>query len=127
MSAVYPTAVDTAIDRLIHGGGIGWSIRAVLVDDTFVYDGTHDDIGDITGVSSDPAFVTIDRIENAALYINAVTFPDVPAGPAIRGAVFYLDGDVLLCHVDRRADTVPIEIVPDGGDITFSFDRLLKL
>jgi hypothetical protein len=127
MNAVYPLAVDAALSRLIHGGGEERTIEAVLVGAGYTFDVTHSMVTDISGVIGDAVEVDLNNLLDGALYIDPVTFVGIPAGVTVTGIVFYLAGDVLLCHLDRRADTTPLAIEPDGGVLRFTFDRLLKL
>lgn len=128
MSGVYPAAVDNAISALISGGGGLGPLKAVLVDDDFTFDPAHDVLGDITGIIGTAVTVDVAAISGGVLSVDPVTFVGVAAGPTVRGLVFFLDvGDLLLCAVDYRADTTPVGVETNGGPITFTFDRLLRL
>lgn len=128
MSAVYPLAVDTAISAMISGSAALGPIKAVMVDDTFEFNVAHDVIGDIDGTLGSAVTATVAGISGGVLSIDPLSFTGVAEGETVRGVVFYLDGnDLLLCHVDHRADLTPINVETDGGVILFTFDRLMKL
>jgi len=126
VSAVYPLAVD-AFER----GEINVetaTIKAQLVSG-FAYDPAHAGAADITDTVGAPLPVTVDRVEDGVIWLTGhpVVAAAVAAGPPVTALVFYVLAGPLLAHIDRRADTVPIYIVPDGGPLTFTFDRLMKL
>jgi hypothetical protein len=126
VSAVYPLAVDAfergEIDVLAD------TIKAQLVSG-FEFDPTHAVAGDITDTVGAPLAVTVDRVEDGVIWLTGhpVVAAAVAVGPPVTALVFYVDGGPLLAHIDRRTDTVPLYIVPDGGPLTFTFDRLIKL
>lgn len=125
MSTVYTLAVDAAIGALITAHG---PVTAVMVDATYAFDQTDTVLGDIAGIVGTAETCTVAGIANATLTIDPVAFVGVDEGHTIVGLVFYLAGNgQLLCHVDSRADYTPITIETNGGDLLFSFDRLLKL
>lgn len=129
MSGIYPSFIDDCIGAILYGAAAATPLRATLVGEGFVFDPNHDTLSDITAhlVGSSIA-VSVDTIDNGTLHVDPVTFVAVGPGDAVVGVVFYLtDGDRLVCHIDRRADTVPINVDTDGGDLVFTFDRLLKL
>lgn len=128
MSAVYPIARMAAISALTAGGSAG-TVKAVMVGAAYVYDDAHFTIADITDIQDTAVTVALAAIVEPALQLDGdLTFSGVPAGPSIRGLVFYIDSGPLLCHVDRRADTIPIDLAPNGGDIVFTFvDYLFRL
>lgn len=128
MSAVYPLAIDMAISALIGGQTALGPIKAVMVDATFTYDPIDTLLTDITGVIGTAVTVNVAGINDGALSVSPFSFTGVPEGDTVRGVVFYLNANhQLLCHVDHRADTTPINVDTDGGNITFTFDRLLRL
>lgn len=93
----------------------------------FAFDDTDLHPGDITGAASTPHAVPTPTISAGGAWLNtALVFPAVPAGPTITAVVFYVAG-LLLCHVSRRADTVPLRVTPDGQEITLQFGQLLRL
>lgn len=84
---------------------------------------------DVTGLIG-PA-VTLSGIDvlDGVARVNDVTFPDVGGTTHVTGVIVFQDGDPapLLCFTDQRADTVPLNVTPTGGDITLTFDYLVKL
>lgn len=128
MSAVYPLAVDTAISAMISGSAALGPLKAVMVDGTFIFDPVDTVLADITGTVGTAVTVNVAGIEGGVLRVDPFSFIGVPEGDTVRGLVFYLNANhLLLCHVNYRADTTPVSVDTDGGNITFTFDRLLKL
>lgn len=125
MSRVYTLAIDNALEALVTELG---PLRARLVSSAFVFNNSQTVVTGLPGLIGSPAVVTVTGYEGGALKIGTVTFTGVPAGPAVVGILFYFDSNKqLLCHIDTRADYTALSVEPDGGNITFTFDRLLKL
>lgn len=125
MSALYTLAIDAAIGALIDAHG---PVTAVMVDATYTFDQTDTVLGDIAGIVGTAETCTVAGIANGTLSIDPVAFVGVDEGHTIAGVVFYLAGNgQLLCHVDTRDDYTPVGVETNGGAITFTFDRLLKM
>jgi hypothetical protein len=93
----------------------------------FAFDDTDTAPADITGTAGTALAVPAPTISAGGAWLNtALVFPTVPAGAAITAVVFAVGG-LLLCHIGRRADTVPLHITPAGQDITLQFGQLLRL
>jgi hypothetical protein len=130
VSAVYPICKEALL-----AGDINFetdSIMVVLVGAPFVFLPDDAVIGDVDGVIDDPRPVAVLSIADGVVEVGDVTFPDIAGATHVTGLVAYhnnvLPADrILLCHIDRRADTVPIDVTPNGGDLTFSFTYLMKL
>jgi hypothetical protein len=131
VSAVYPSAVDKFLGGDIDAGTA--TVKAQLTDG-YVYSAAHDTLSDVgAGTRVGTAVtVTVDSIAGGELNIDPITFPSVATGKVVDGVVFYIDAgageaNVLLCHIDRRADTVPLAITTNDGNIVMTWPRLLKL
>lgn len=125
MNSVYTHAIDAALEALVDTHG---PLRAVLVGDDYVFDQSQTVITGQPGIIGTPAAVTVTEYTDGAIKVGAINFTGVPAGPPVTGVVVYLDdNNQLLCHIDRRADTTALYVEPDGGAITLTFDRLIKL
>lgn len=125
MNAVYPSIIDACMIGTVD---ISTDLTCTMVDG-YVYSSTHAVLGDITGAFDTPQAVTVDSVTDGELWINGdITFPSVATGNTVTGLVFYIAGpDLLVCSIDRRADTVPLSVDTNDGDITFTFQRLLRL
>lgn len=129
MNAVYPAAVDAFL-----GGDIAVDanlIKAQLVEG-YTYDSTHTTIADLSGTTLDsPVTLTGITIADGGVSCDPVTFTAVTDGHTVDGVVIYqdLDGPTsrLIAYIDRRADTVALAIDTNGGDITLTWTKLLKL
>lgn len=132
MNAVYPAAlvafltgaVDVTTDVL----------RAQLVTAGYSYNATHEHLSSVPGGVrvSTPATITGVTVAAGTVSASPITFPAVAAGSIAAGLVVFVESGAdatrqLLVYVDRRGDTVPIDITTNGGDVTLVFDRLFKI
>lgn len=131
MSAIY-TAARTAILKADVDFDVD-TIKIALAGETFVFDDTHVHLADITGLlPATPVIVGVNAVEGGRVLVDDVTFDAVGGTDHVRALVAYHDSGTpatspLLCAIDGRADTVPLDIVPNGGDLTFSFNYLVKI
>lgn len=131
MSAIY-SAARTAILKANIDFDVD-TIHLALAGETFVFDDTHVFVADVTGLLAvSHRAVSVTGVDAGRVLIADVVFPDVGGAEPIRAIVAYKDtGDPLtsplICAVDGRADTVPLNVVPNGGDLTFSFNYLVKI
>ena len=102
------------------------TIRVALVAG-YIYDPAHAVLGDIGPLAAPGAIVSVTDVIEGRAVCEDVTFVDLTGPAAITGLVVYRDPDVLLAFMDQRADTVPISVTPNGADVTFSFDHLVKI
>ena len=94
----------------------------------YTYDDTDALLADVIEVVGTPEVITVTNVSGGVAIVDDIVFPDVTGTDPITGLIAYQDGSTaLLCYVDQRADTVPLGIVPNGGDLTFSFDHLVKI
>jgi hypothetical protein len=86
-----------------------------------------DDLVDLVGA---PLIVSVTDVTGGVALCADLVYVDL-TGNTVTGIVIYQDNTpdpgVLVAYTNQRADTVPINVVPDGGDVTFSFDFLLKI
>ena len=104
------------------------ALQASLMTD-YVFDPGDlviDDIGTVVATAD----VTVTEVTTAGIVLcGDVTFADVTGTDAINGVVIHMAElpGALISYSDQRADTVPISITPNGGDITLSYNYLVKL
>lgn len=131
MSAIY-TAARTALLKANIDFDVD-TIHLALAGESFVFDDTHVYLSDVAGLL--PVVhqvVSVTGVDAGRVLIADVVFADVGGADNIRALVAYRDtGDPLtsplICAVDGRADTVPLNVAPNGGDLTFSFNYLVKI
>jgi hypothetical protein len=105
------------------------TIKAQLVGG-YTYDGAHNDTSDLTGLVGTAVIVDVTDTTGGVALCADVVYSDL-TGADVTGIVFYKDNapdpGTLLTFTDQRADTVPINVEPNGADVTFTFDFLLKI
>ena len=75
----------------------------------------------------------ITAVDDGTVTANDITFTSVGTGTTVAVIVIFRDAgspgaSPLIAHIDRRADYMPLAVVPNGLDITFSFaDHLLRI
>lgn len=138
MSAVYPAALSSLLAgdlQLTRPEALGM----MLLTDGAVYDGNQATLGDFMAAGPPPivgdilAPVTVASTGEGALTLEPVVFPGL-AGPVVRAAVtVYAPVDVtspeglrLVCWSDR-INRLPMAIVPDGSDLTLTFQPLFRI
>jgi hypothetical protein len=102
------------------------TIRVALVSG-YVYDAAHATLADVGPLAAPGTIASITDVIEGRAVCEDITYPDLAGAGVINGLVVYRDPDVLLAFMDQRADTVPIAVTPNGGDVTFSFDYLIKI
>lgn len=126
MSAIY-----TKFKESLLQGDVDLALAPLKIQlvSGYTFDATDVGLADIAGAYGTAADVTVASITNARVLVQDVTFPAVTGTGPITGMVAYVaaGSNPLVCFIDRRADTVPVNITPNGGDITFSFTYLVKL
>lgn len=131
MSAMY-TAARTALLT----GDLAFdtdTFAMALAGPAFTFDDTDVMLADVTGLLPvAPQTIAVTNVTNARVFIADVTFADVGGATHVEALVAYRDtGDsatsAVLCAIDSRADTVPLDITPNGGDLTFTFNYLVKI
>lgn len=132
MNVVYPLAVDAFMR-----GEVDVTTDVLLCEllDGYVYDAADEWLDDIDGATrfGSPQSVTFDALTAGVLFVDPITFPSQPAGDTITAVVFYVDGASdaarrLLCVQLNGADTSPLSIDTNDGDVVLSYPRgVLKL
>jgi hypothetical protein len=128
VSAWYPSALNAVLRGDVHF--LTDTFKAQLVGDPFTFDTADTALADVTGAIGAAVNVSVISITGGRVLVNDITFPDVSGTEPITALVVYQDTagtDPLICCIDRRADTVPIGVIPNGGDLTFSFNYLVKI
>lgn len=108
------------------------TISCVITGPAFVYDPNDAFLSDTVGTLVIPVPVAITDIVAGEVKADPVTFASVGDGVEVTGILTFQTGpapesSLLLCWADRRADAVPLDIIGNGGDLTFQFDYLLKI
>lgn len=91
------------------------------------YDANDAAIGDVAGLLGSPVIITGITVTNGIADGDDIVFPDVGGAAHVTGVVLFKDGGTLISFCDQRADTVPLDITPNGGDITMTFQYLVRL
>lgn len=109
-------------------------LSMVIVGPAFTFDNGDSFVNDIAGIIGTKKPVTVTGVDQGMVQCEPVTFLAVPAGATVAGLVLFQDsGDpitsLLIAHMDRRADSVPLNpLVGDDGNLTFTWpDYLLKI
>lgn len=132
-TVVQPSALDLLLagDLDVTDG----NLKAVLISDAYTYSGSHNYLDDVA-VGARLSTVTLSSVAVASGVVTwgAVTFPDVPTGDTVIGIWIISDTGVtstspLVAWIDRTADTVPISIDTNDGDIvaTWPSSRGMKI
>lgn len=133
MNAVYPETVSA-----VMAGDIDFlsdSIRVLMVDATYIYSAAHDFLNDVGGGSRVGTAVALTgkSVDLGVLFADPVTFTAV-TGDTVTGLIIYRHTGVestseLIDFIDRKADSTPFAIVPNGGNITLTWPsgRVVKI
>jgi hypothetical protein len=123
---IYPAGKE-----LLLRGGVDFMVDTIKVAmvGTYTYDATDTTIADVAGIIGTAQIVSVNAVTGGVVTIDDVIFADVGGIAHVTGLVAYRDGTPfpLLAYANQRADTIPIDVAPTGGDITFSFDHLMKI
>lgn len=122
---VYPAALDAFLSGALDITTA--ALRAQLIGSGYTYSATHTSTADLADTIASPVAVTGAAVSGGVVTIDPITFPAVPTGDTIAGVVVYQLAGLLVCHIDEGADTVPMAIATDDGDITMTFARLFKI
>lgn len=127
-NAVYPKALKN-----LWGGSIIWSshtFKIALLNSTPTYVSTHEFLADVdsgsnivalsSALSSKTVSTTDGSIDAADVTFTALT------GSAVRAWVLYKDTgsaatSPVLCWVDTKADSSPVNYTPNGSNYTIQF------
>jgi hypothetical protein len=128
VTSVYPFAVDRFLRGQIDVDSDTFKLQLV---GAYIRDDTDTVLADVAPFLIGTAqTIAVTSVAAGEVYATTpVTFPAVPAGPSILALVLYVDDadDHLIACYDRRGDLVPLDVVPNGGELTFTFDLLFKL
>ena len=137
MNNVYPAAVDAIITGQID---VTTDLLHLVMLDTSLgtapaYDPADVYLDDIDAAILVPgeALVTVDHVTGGVVYPDPITFPAATAGYTVSAIVVYklvtgLADSPLLAFIDSRADTTPLLVETNDGDLLFNFQRgLFKL
>jgi hypothetical protein len=124
MRVIYPSGKDALlrgdVDMLAD------TIKVALVSG-YVYDAADTVIADIGAIAAPGVIVSVTDVSGGRALCADVVFNNLSGANVIDGLIIYRDPDVLLGYCSQRADTTPVSVTPNGGDVTFSFDFLIKI
>lgn len=123
-NAVYPSALDAFGTAEIDYASD--TIKIQLLSATYTYSSSHDFFNDITGAIDSPQTLAGKSVSAGEFYADDAVFPAVATGSTIKAYVVYKDTgtsstSALIAYVDTRADTVPISVATNDGDVTVAF------
>jgi hypothetical protein len=125
------TGIYTAFKQSVLQGDIDMTLVPLQAQpvSAYVFDPADTVLADITGAYGAAADVDVLNIVAGKVLVSDITFPAVTGAGPITGLVVYVAAasNPLVCFIDRRADTVPMDITPNGGDLTFSLPWLVKI
>lgn len=126
MRAIYPAGKE-----LLLQGGVDFmadTIKVAMVG-AYTFDSTDTNLADVAGIIGTAQIVAVNAVTGGVVTVDDVVFPDVTGTAHVTGVITYRDVTPfpLIAYTSQRADTVPIDVTPTGGDITFSFNYLLKI
>jgi hypothetical protein len=134
MNVVYPQAVSAFeradIDYLAD------TIRLQLLDGTYTYAAAHTYLSTISGSARVGTAVTLTgkSVVDAECFADGTVVPSVAAGDTVTSLVVYQDTGIeassrLITYIDRAADTVPLAITTNGGNIALAWPggRIFRL
>jgi hypothetical protein len=101
------------------------TIKAQLVG-AYTYNPADTIVDDLVDLVSVPLIVSVTDVAGGVALCADLVYVDL-TGNTVTGIVIYQDAGPLIAYTNQRADTVPINVVPNGADVTFSFDFLLKI
>lgn len=128
MSAWYPSALDAVLRGDVHFETD--TFKAQMVGKPFTFEVADTVLGDISGQIQTPRLVSVTSVTGGRVNVTDIVFPDVGGSEPVTALVVYQDTttvDRLICCIDRRADTVPLGVTPNGADLTFSLNYLVKI
>lgn len=109
------------------------TLSMALAGPGFAFDDTDVNVADVAGLLPvAPQAITVSSVANARVLVGDVTFGAVGGTDHVTALVVYRNTGVpatspLICAIDSRADTVPLDVTPNGGDLTFTFNYLVKI
>jgi hypothetical protein len=126
---VYSVAKDGLLTGLFDLSSA--TLTAELVT-TYTYDDTDATMLDVSTSPGEQAPVTGVTVAKGVVTSDDITFGTVGGTDAVTGIIVYVNagtraGSTPLVFTDQRIDSLAINVTPNGGDITFSFDFLLKI
>lgn len=120
---IYPLALDAFLTAQIDVQGD--TIKALLVDVDYVYSAAHEFLDDVPSGArvGSGVTVTVDSVEGGQVTVDDIVFPSVVGGETATGVVLYKHTGAdatanLIAYIDRFADTVPMSIDTNDGDVT---------
>lgn len=128
MRVIYPSGKEALLRGQIDL--MADTIKAQLVG-AYTYNPAHVDTDDLTGLVGTALVVSVTDVAGGVALCADLVYDNL-TGADVTGIAFYHQVDVdtpgtLLSFTDQRGDTTPLAVTPNGGDVTFSFNFLLKI
>jgi hypothetical protein len=105
------------------------TIKAQLVG-AYTYAADDAITTDLAGTVGSPVIVSVTSVTDGVALCADVIYNNL-SGADVTGIVFYQDNTpdpgVLISYTNQRTDTTPVHVVPNGGDVTFTFDFMIKI
>lgn len=126
MSGFYVSGLDAISDGEIDY--LDDDITVALVKDTYTFVDGHTFFDDVSSHVADAPELLAGKARSAGVHTaDEVVFAAVAGIDTVIGLVVFKDTGVeatspLICWMDRRSDTTPIEITTNGDDITVLFN-----
>lgn len=136
MNQVYPITISA-----FGVGDLDWvadTFKARLLDADYTFSAAHDFLADVPAGArlGSPVALSGKTTTAGSFHASDLTFTSVAAGGTVRALLVYRDTGVeatsqLVTYTDTRADTVPISVPTNGGDILWRWPiasgRVFKL
>ena len=124
MRVIYPSGKEALLRGDVHM--LTDTIKVALTSG-YTYDATDTVIADVGTLAAPGVIVSMLAVTGGKATCQDVVFNSLSGSNVIDGLVIFKDPDVLLGFCNQRADTTPVNVTPNGGDVTFSFDFLIKI
>lgn len=121
VSTPYPKALEAFLSGAIDLSSD--TIKAAMVTSAYTYSASHQYYSSVSGVVGTPVTLGSKTVTGGVFTAGPFTFTSVAAGQTVVAVVIYKDTgsagtSPLLAYIGRRADTVPLGIITNGGNIT---------
>lgn len=123
-NAVYPAFLEELWQAGIDVTAVDLRLEAVSGD--YVYSAADMVVDDLTGRLATSPVLTGVSVSGRDLTVDSTTFSAVGPGDDVEAVVMFVDSgsdatSQLVAFIARRADTVPLVVVTDGGPITIDW------
>lgn len=125
MNHVYPKALEAMLQGDVDV--VGGTVKVVAVSAAYVYSTGHEHLDDVDADARlATATLTVTGVTGGRVDADDFTLSSVPTGDTLTGLIVYQDTgseatSTLLAYIDRKADTVPISVGTNDGDINVTW------